>query len=488
MLKALNLDENANADDLKKAYEAKIADIDSKIEQAPTEALKQKFTKGKGDLNYAYQLIEEEGGKSSSLLSQTQISDLPQAKASYTNFGESGEPIQLAIRDGDLLAERYEVKEQIGSGGMGVVYRAFDRNRQREIAIKVLLPNFVESSLAKERFLNEGRISSDLSHPNILNVYDVQFDGDYAFITMELLQGQSLRTLIEQRKLVRKRYTVKELNEVISPLCDALEYAHRTTIHRDIKPENIWIGSDGTVKLMDFGIARVISDDKLTKTGVAIGSAYYMAPEQANGSADVGVKADQYSVAVLIYEMLSLEVPIGRALPIKEINKTVHTAFSDAVDRAMSIKESARYKDIKALKKVLTSAPETQVKNPKKRPVKSAKDKYTAWLKPPEHEDVVFGGIVMLPFIVTVASTLVVAFTKQSLSATDALICLMCGLLVWSSFYIYLREKRVSNKARNASVKEKFQENSEFYLFPIGFVVLVALSTLEWLYKTGIQL
>ena len=349
LLKALNVDENANADSLKQAYEAKLAEIDSKIEQAPTDALKQKFSQIKVDLAGAYASAMVETVQAASPLSQTQMADLPQVNASYTQYGEDGAPVQLALRVGETLAGRYEIKEQIGIGGMGAVYRAFDQNRQQDIAIKVLLPHLIKSDTARERFLNEARLSSELSHPNIVNVFDVQFDGDYAFITMELLKGQNLRTYLDNLKAVRQEVTVKEATDIVSALCDALEYAHKKTVHRDIKPENIWIAEDGTIKLMDFGIARVMSASHATKTGTAMGTAYYMAPEQLKGEGNIDGRADQYALGVLLYEMLVGEVPIGRALSLLKIRKDVPEFISNAVDRMISTKPNARFENVNGL-------------------------------------------------------------------------------------------------------------------------------------------
>ena len=351
LFKTLGLDETADMDSLKKAYEEKIVEIDSKIEQAPTDALKQKFAQVKADLAGAYASAVLESVQAASPMSQTQMADLPQASASYTQFGEDGEVVQLALRIGDVLANRYQIKELIGAGGMGAVYRAFDQNRQQEIAIKVLLPHLVKSDKARERFLNEARLSSDLSHPNIVNVYDVQFDGDYAFITMELLEGQNLRAYLDNLKAVRQEIEVEEAVRIVSALCDALSYAHETTVHRDIKPENIWLTEDGKVKLMDFGIARVMSASHATKTGTAMGTAYYMAPEQLKGSGEIDARADQYSLGVLLYEMLAGEIPAGRVKSLFELRKDVSKKMSDSIDKALSSDRKDRYQSLRYFSK-----------------------------------------------------------------------------------------------------------------------------------------
>ena len=155
---------------------------------------------------------------------------------------------------------------------MGVVYTAFDRNRDKDIAIKVLLPQMLSSPKARERFLREARLASEMSHPNIATVFDVQQDGVYCFLTMELLRGQSLRTYLKNLRGLRREMEVDEALRIADQICQALAYAHERTVHRDIKPENIWLTEDGKTKLMDFGIAMLTSSTQGMETMLVAGT------------------------------------------------------------------------------------------------------------------------------------------------------------------------------------------------------------------------
>jgi len=294
---------------------------------------------------------------SSTPLSHTKLADLP---------GLSSQDIgQIEFKAGYLLTPRYEIKELIGQGGMGAVYRAFDKNRDEDIAIKVLLPSLTKNARALERFMTEARISSKLSHPKIVNVFDVQNDGAMYFLTMELLHGQDLRHLMETKVALGQEFTVDEVQELLKELCDALGYAHQQTVHRDIKPENIWITEEGEYKLMDFGIAQLQSTSQRTQTGVAMGTAYYMAPEQIKGSKNIDGRADLYSLGVLAYELLTGEVPAGMIEPLSEARKDVPTSLVEVVHSCLQAKAENRFDDCAALALALTAK---KTKKPKTKP------------------------------------------------------------------------------------------------------------------------
>ena len=345
-LQILGITEATEAGAIKTAIEKKKADIQNKISSAPTDALQAKFQQLLDKVIAAEQVLNETGSKQSSQsrspLSETKMADLP--GAGPVGADSSAQSLQV----GTTLAGRYEIKEQIGAGGMGAVYHAFDTTRNEDIAIKVLLPHMVSSQRAKERFLNEARISSKLSHPNIVNVFDVQEDGDKLFLTMELLDGQDLRALMENRKLTRQAFDEDEARALATTLCDALSYAHEYTVHRDIKPENIWVTEDGQYKLMDFGIARVMSNTDRTQTGMAMGTAYYMAPEQLKGTGNVDGRADQYALGVLLYELLNEEVPAGRIKALREVRSDLSKPFAAAIDKTLEPKPEDRFADMAA--------------------------------------------------------------------------------------------------------------------------------------------
>jgi tRNA A-37 threonylcarbamoyl transferase component Bud32 len=244
---------------------------------------------------------------------------------------------------GQILMDRYEVLDLLGVGGMGAVYRAYDQNLGKQIAIKVLLPRFLDNSMARERFFVEAKISVALSHPNIVNVFDLQREGSFYFLAMELLEGHSLREEMKKRRLQKKRFSIPEIMQVAKSICDALSYAHQYSVHRDVKPENVWLCKDGTVKLMDFGIARMLDSDRVTMTMAGTGTAYYMAPEQLKGSKDLDHRADQYSVAAMLYEMLTGDVPTGRMESARNLRNDTPKKMSAALDQALSVKATDRF-------------------------------------------------------------------------------------------------------------------------------------------------
>lgn len=280
-------------------------------------------------------------------LSATKLADLPGAHSYQTALGTGGNMTQIAsLQPGHVLANRFEIKAQIGAGGMGAVYRAYDRNRGEDIAVKVMLPGLISSDTAKQRFINEAKISIKLSNQNIVNVYDVQIDGAYIFITMELLEGHTLRQAMDDKKKQRLKWSEAEVVDVVCHLCEALTYAHRYTVHRDIKPENVWINHDGTIKLMDFGIARLMTGSQMTQASTVLGTAYYMAPEQLIGAKHVDHRADQYSVGVMVYELLAERIPTGRFKPLTEVRDDVSQGISDVVDKALEGHPEDRYLDM----------------------------------------------------------------------------------------------------------------------------------------------
>ena len=211
-----------------------------------------------------------------------------------------------------------EILEVLGEGGMGVVYRARQRELDREVALKLLRPRFaVESSFA-ERFLREARALARLSHPGIVAVHDFGRAGDHFYLLMELVEGTNLRRLIRGGEL-----TSRQALEIVSQVCTALQFAHdQGIVHRDIKPENILIDREGTAKIADFGLAKIAcapsadpEASRLTRPRQAMGTPQYMAPEQIEHPLEVDHRADIYSLGVVFYELLTGELPLGRFAP-----------------------------------------------------------------------------------------------------------------------------------------------------------------------------
>jgi serine/threonine-protein kinase len=212
-------------------------------------------------------------------------------------------PSAARLGPGSVLANRYEIRQQLGAGGMGVVYRAFDRELQESVAIKTLRPELLGDPVLLERFKQEIRLARRISHPNVVRTHDLgEADGQY-FITMEFVEGTSLEELIARRGALPLNVTLT----IGRQLCRALEVAHgQGVVHRDIKPQNLVLDSQGFLKVMDFGIARLVEGRRppgpgLTADGSIIGTPEYMAPEQLMGQ-PVDGRADLYAAGCLLFE------------------------------------------------------------------------------------------------------------------------------------------------------------------------------------------
>ncbi|MDR2799204.1 MAG: Stk1 family PASTA domain-containing Ser/Thr kinase [Bifidobacteriaceae bacterium] len=216
-----------------------------------------------------------------------------------------------------VLGNRYELREMVGHGGMAEVHKAFDNRLQRVVAVKILRPALTQDNIFYSRFKREAEAAASLNHPNIVAVYDtgeeIVQDGvnevKYPYIVMEYVEGDDLKTVLAARGRLDSAYAAKIMEGVLS----ALDYSHKHgVIHRDIKPGNIFISNDGTVKVMDFGIARAISDSSATMTqaDTVVGTAQYLSPEQAKG-AKVDARSDIYSAGCLLFEILTGKPPFS---------------------------------------------------------------------------------------------------------------------------------------------------------------------------------
>jgi serine/threonine protein kinase len=200
---------------------------------------------------------------------------------------------------------RYRVERVLGGGGMAVVYLARDEELDRPVAIKVLADNLAADENFRKRFLREARLAARVAHPNIVQVYDSGEADGRPYIVMEYVEGKTLAALLARRG----RLPPAEAVELALQVCTGLEHAHRAgLVHRDIKPQNLIIRGDGTVKIVDFGIARSAQGTQLTEAGSVLGTAAYLAPEQAAGE-DVTLAADVYALGVVLYEMLTGRTP-----------------------------------------------------------------------------------------------------------------------------------------------------------------------------------
>lgn len=224
---------------------------------------------------------------------------------------------------GQLVDGRYEVTSRIARGGMATVYRATDRRLDRTVAVKVMHPHLAESPDFVARFRREARAAARLSHPGVVAVHDQGSTAGAAYLTMELVDGPNLRTVLRERGAV----PVGEALDLVDHVLDALASAHRAgLVHRDIKPENVLLAADGRPKLADFGLARAVSEATAATTGTVLGTVAYLAPEiVTDGRADP--RADVYAVGVLLYELLTGSQPFVGEAPIQvafqHVNSTV---------------------------------------------------------------------------------------------------------------------------------------------------------------------
>ena len=207
------------------------------------------------------------------------------------------------IREGVIIGGRYEIIAKIGTGGMADVYKAIDQKLNRYVAIKILKQEFREDETFVSKFRSEAQAAAALSHPNVVNVYDVEEDLGVYFIVMELVEGITLKEYIQKKG----RLTPKEVISIAVQVCSGIEMAHNLNIvHRDIKPQNIMISKEGKVKVTDFGIAKATSSNTISTN--AMGSVHYTSPEQARGGFS-DAKSDIYSLGISMYEMITGTLP-----------------------------------------------------------------------------------------------------------------------------------------------------------------------------------
>ncbi len=289
------------------------------------------------------------------------------ATALLTAFEEHAKrPALHLVRD--ALRGDYDVKEQIGHGGMGLVFRALEKSLNREVALKVLPFPHVHDEGLVQRFTNEAQIAARLEHANIVPVYRVGRSGDVIYFTMRYLTGPSLAELIVETGTIAP----DDIRRILIECAEALGYAHHHgVVHRDIKPDNVMFKESGEVVVCDFGIARAASGGNLTGTGMAIGTPYYMSPEQFRAKPLDG-RSDIYSLGVVAYQCITKDLPfvgedsfaigykhVTEPLPIPPLKTDAYRALYKIVVRMMAKEPSDRYPDTNALIKDLSRGAST---------------------------------------------------------------------------------------------------------------------------------
>jgi tetratricopeptide (TPR) repeat protein/predicted Ser/Thr protein kinase len=257
------------------------------------------------------------------------------------------------FRGGTVLAHRYEILQQLGEGGMGVVYKVHDRELDRVVAVKVIRPALARSAEVLNRFKQELIIARQVTHRNVSRIYDLAEADGVKFITMEFVEGRSLASVRREKG----KLAPKEATGIIVQVCRALEAAHaEAVIHRDLKPQNIMVDAHGRVIVMDFGIARSLEMKGMTQTGELLGTPAYMSPEQAKGE-NVDARSDLFSVGIIFYELLTGDSPYKadtelatmykrtteHVRPPIEIAPEIPRALSEIVVRCLEIDRDKRY-------------------------------------------------------------------------------------------------------------------------------------------------
>lgn len=320
-----------------------------------------------------------------------------------------------------------EIIELIGKGGMGFVYKARQPHLDRFVALKILPDKLARDPLFAERFNREGRVLAKLNHPNIVSIYDFGQAGDFYYLLMEYVDGVNLRQAMQLGK-----FSPSEALRIVPKICEALQYAHEHGIlHRDIKPENILIDAQGNVKITDFGIAKLIGEQKkditLTGTGTVLGTPHYMAPEQIETPNKVDQRADIYSLGVVFYEMLTGELPLGRFEP-----PSARTPVSKEVDEVVfKSLERDKEKRFRSAQEVKTKVEHISEAEPGREPVSKERQETQAGAKPQKLSPYALWsasltGIGMLLFVIIF---LLLATTMHGISIIGAIFAMLPGLL-----------------------------------------------------------
>src|SRR5271166_2368017 len=259
----------------------------------------------------------------------------------------------VSFQPGDLFGGRYEILAQLGEGGMGSVYKAADREVERTVALKLIRPDLASNPAILARFKQELLTAHQVTHKNVIRIYDMAEAEGVKFITMEFVEGTDLRrVLLDHGKLPPEQAV-----EIMRQVCLALEAAHSAgIIHRDLKPQNLMQDKNGRILVMDFGLARSVESGGMTQTGALLGTIEYMSPEQSMGK-NLDQRSDLFAVGLIFYELLSGKTPFRaetamaslllrnqeRAVPVRELDESIPPGLSDIVSKCLERDLALRY-------------------------------------------------------------------------------------------------------------------------------------------------
>jgi serine/threonine protein kinase/tetratricopeptide (TPR) repeat protein len=259
------------------------------------------------------------------------------------------------LQAGDVLGGRYEILQLLGEGGMGAVYKAMDRELNRPVALKLIRPQLASNPAILARFKQELLLAHQVTHKNVIRIYDLGDADGVKFISMEFVDGADLRNLIQEQK----KFPPREAVEITRQICHALEATHSVgVIHRDLKPQNIMRDATGRILLMDFGLARTVEGDGMTQTGALVGTMEYMSPEQALAK-DLDQRSDLFTLGLILYELLTGKTPFKaesvvaslikrtqeRAIPVSDHDETIPRSLSNIVSKCLERDPGLRYQN-----------------------------------------------------------------------------------------------------------------------------------------------
>ena len=315
---------------------------------------------------------------------------------------------------GSTLANRYEIIEELGKGGMGKVYRVEDTKLKQEVALKLIKPEVAKDKKTIERFRNELKLAREIAHRNVCRMYDLNEEKGIHYITMEYVRGEDLRSLIRRIGQLPIGKSISIANQI----CEGLSEAHRLgVVHRDLKSNNIMIDKEGNVRIMDFGIARSLEAKGITGPGVMIGTPEYMSPEQVEGK-EVDQRSDIYSLGVILYEMVTGKVPFEGDTPFtigmkhkgempknpKELNTQISDDLNRLILRCLEKEREKRYQSADEVRSELTNIeegiPTTERIVPERKPLTSREITVTLGLRKLFIPALVFIGIVILGVVI----------------------------------------------------------------------------------------
>lgn len=269
------------------------------------------------------------------------------------------------LQIGEVLGGRYEILHLLGEGGMGAVYKARDRELDRSVALKLIRPELASNPSILARFKQELLLSRQVTHKNVIRIFDLGDADGVKFITMEFVEGRDLRSLI----LEQKKFSPEAAVDIMQQVCQALEAAHGTgVIHRDLKPQNIMREDNGRIVVMDFGLARTMDGDGMTQTGALVGTMEYMSPEQALAK-DLDQRSDIFAAGLILYELLTGKTPFKaesalaslikrtqeRAIPVSDHDDTIPGALSGIVSKCLERDPALRYQNANELLRAFDS-------------------------------------------------------------------------------------------------------------------------------------